>query len=136
VIRQSTATRLLGLGYTSVLAGVGITQLIDGSGSLVALILVAFAAVAGVRMWRFGVVADEASLVVRNTVRTRRLARSDIADFRLDDLRFTAGLGQAVRALGRDGRVQTLGVTRGLRGRPDRDRHLAELRRWLGSGRR
>ena len=69
MIRQSTATRLLGLGYTSVLAGVGITQLIDGSGSLVALILVAFAAVAGVRMWRFGVVADNGGLVVRNTVR-------------------------------------------------------------------
>ena len=134
VIRQSTATRLIGLGYTSVLGGVGVTRLIDTPGSWVPMLLIACAVAFGYRMWRYGVVSDGGGLVVRNTFSTRRLARSEIADFRLDRLRFTLPNRQAIRVVLRDGTVRTLDVTKGFRGRPDRSPDLAALRSWLKEG--
>ena len=56
-----------------------------------------------------------AALVVRNTFSTRRLARSEIADFRLDRLRFALPNRQAIRVVLRDGKVRTLDVTKGFR---------------------
>jgi len=135
VIRQSTATRLIGLGYTSVLGGVGVARLIDTPGSWEPILLIACAVAFGYRMWRYGVVADGRALVVRNTFFTRRLARSEIADFRLDRLRFPLPNRQAIRVVLRDGQTRTLDVTKGFRGQPDRAPDLAALRSWLGSGR-
>jgi hypothetical protein len=135
VIRQSTATRLLGLGYTSVLGGVAVTRLVDTPGSWVPIVFIACAAAVGYRMWRYGVVADGGGLVVRNTFSTRRLARSEIADFRLDRLRFALPNRQAIRVVLRDGTVRTLDVTKGFRGQPDRAPDLTRLRSWLREGR-
>ncbi len=73
--------------------------------------------------------------MVRNTFSTRRLARSEIADFRLDNLRFALPGRQAIRVVLRDGTVRTLDVTKGFRGQPDRAPDLGRLRSWLGDGR-
>ena len=136
MIRQSTATRLIGLGYTSVLGGVGVARLIDTPGSWVPILLIACAVAFGYRMWRYGVVSDGGDgLVVRNTFSTRRLARAEIAEFRLGRLRFALPGRQAIRVVLRDGKVRTLDVTKGFRGRPDRSPDLAALRSWLGEGR-
>ena len=128
-------TRLLGLAYSSVLCGVAVNRLIDSPGARVPVALITFVVVIAYRMWRFGVLADDEWLVVRNTVLTRRVARSRIKEFRLDDLRFTLPDRQVIRAALRDGRTLTLGVTTGFKGRPAREPDLAALRSWLRDGR-
>ena len=120
------------------LGAVGWTSFIrhHGSSIVVGVLLVAIGVTMGYRLARSGITsAPDGTLVVRNSLGTRRLAASDIEDFRLGHDGGTRIGNHGIQALLRDGTTYSFDVTKmpfGI-GRKLNARRLDLLREWLRS---
>jgi apolipoprotein N-acyltransferase len=136
-IRQPLALRIYIAAFGVFWCGILVTGLIaTGAGIAVfAVPMLAFGMTLCFRLFRLGVDADAAGLMVRNNFRTKRFTWDEIEGFRIGSPQMGMPFGKVIHTLLRDGEIFTLDVT--MRpwmipgARHKLDSYLASLRAWV-----
>ena len=96
--------------------------------------MLAFGATLGYRLFNFSAIATEDELLIRNYLRTRRVPKAQVENFRLGSPSM-GSFGQAVMALLRDDTVVSLDATaqpfKWFGGQRRLDTAIGDLRAWL-----